>query len=379
MPQADRPDLSERLRRWRDRLLGNEAFRRWAARFPLTRPVAQRQARAVFDLCAGFVYSQVLAACVELDLFDRLAAGPRSARELAPLLGLAEPATQRLLAAAAALGLLQTRGVDGQGAVRFGLATLGAALVGNPGLLAMIRHHRLLYADLADPVGLLRGETRTALRRYWPYDDVAEPRGLGAEAVAEYTALMAESQALVADDILDAYPVARHRRLLDLGGGDGSFLVRAAARAPHLQLALFDLPAVAPLAAARFAASGLAARAAVQGGDFLRDPLPQGADLISLVRIIHDHDDDYALALLRNARQAIAAGGTLLLAEPMADAPGAAPMGDAYFGFYLLALGQGRPRRAAELQALLRAAGFRRSRVRKTRRPLLVGLIAAEA
>ncbi len=53
---------------------------------------------------------------------------------------------------------------------RFALADLGAAVIGNPGIAAMVEHHALLYADLADPVALLRGETgRTRLASYWPY------------------------------------------------------------------------------------------------------------------------------------------------------------------------------------------------------------------
>jgi demethylspheroidene O-methyltransferase len=366
------------VRIWRDRLLADEHFRRWAAGFPLTRAIAQRHARSVFDLCAGFVYSQILVAAVELDLFEILAQCPQSARTVAPKLGLGPDAAHRLLAGAAALGLLQRRGTDIAGDDRFGLGPLGAALRGNPGLVAMIRHHRMLYADLADPVALLRGGVATELARYWSYSDRGQPRQLATESVAAYSALMAASQALVADDILDAYSIARHSCLLDLGGGNGSFLTRAAVRAPALRLGLFDLPAVASLAESRLKEAGLDERVTVTGGDFLHDSLPAGADLITLIRVVHDHDDDFALVLLRNARAALAPGGILLLGEPMADAPGAAPMGDAYFGFYLLAMGQGRPRRAEELEVLLRAAGFQGIRRRPTRRPMLVGVVTAE-
>jgi demethylspheroidene O-methyltransferase len=73
------------------------------------------------------------------------------------------------------------------------------------------------------------------------------------------------------------------------------------------------------------------------------------------------------------------AGGTLLLAEPMSDTPGAEPMGDAYFGFYLLAMGSGRARSADELATLLRQAGFGRIRQRSTRMPLQTRLIVARA
>jgi demethylspheroidene O-methyltransferase len=354
-------------------MVARPGFRAWAARFPLTRPVARRRARALFDLCAGFVYSQVLLACVRLRIFEILRAeGPLSAAQLAPRTGLTEEAALRLLRAAASLRLLAPRGAGGD---RFGLGPLGAAMVGNPGLVAMVEHHAVLYDDLRDPVALLRGEAggRGGLARLWPYAGEARPAALGAAAVAEYSALMAASQAMIAAEVLDALPGLRgHRVLMDVGGGEGVFLAAAAARAPDLRLVLFDLPAVAERARARFAAAGLSTRAEALGGDFLRDALPAGADLVALVRVLHDHDDAAALALLRAVRQALPPGGTLLLAEPMAETRGAEPMGGAYFGFYLLAMGQGRPRAPAEIAALLREAGFGPPRLLRTATPLLV-------
>jgi demethylspheroidene O-methyltransferase len=362
--------------RWlalRDRLLASPRFQRWAAAFPLTRPIARRRARALFDLCAGFVYSQILYVCVRLGVFERLQAGPLRADELGALLALTPDAVRRLLDGAVALGLLERRGGE-----RYGLGQLGAALLGNPGVSAMVEHHALLYADLRDPVSLLRDRgAHTELMRFWGYARSAEPGALDPGRVADYTALMSASQQLVAEDILDAYPLRRHRCLLDVGGGDGTFLSAAAARHPALRVMLFDLPPVAARAQARFASAGLASRASVVGGDFLRDPLPAGADVVSLVRVIHDHDDPAALAILRAARRALPPGGTLLLAEPMSAERGAEPVGDAYFGFYLLAMGSGRPRTPEELGRLLRAAGFARVRPMAMRRPLQTRLLVA--
>ena len=95
------------------------------------------------------------------------------------------------------------------------------------------------------------------------------------------------------------------------------------------------------------------------------------------MRVIHDHDDAAALAILTRVHAALPPGGTLLLAEPMAGTPGAEPVGDAYFGFYLLAMGSGRPRTPAEFSRLLAQAGFRHSRLVRTRMPLLTRLIIA--
>ncbi|MBX9630005.1 MAG: methyltransferase domain-containing protein [Burkholderiales bacterium] len=365
----------ERWQATRDRLLASPRFQRWAAAFPLTRPIARRRARQLFDLCAGFVYTQILLACVRLRLFEILAERPQTTGELARRLSLSRESADRLLAAAAALRLVEKRGDD-----QFALGPLGAPMVGNAGLVAMVEHHSVLYGDLADPVALLRGEHRdTALSRYWTYASSDRPVELQADHVSAYTRLMAASQPLVAGEILDAYPLRRHHCLLDVGGGDGSFLVSAAQRAPDLRVILFDLPPVADRARTRFAAAGISDRATAVGGDFHADPLPTGADVISLIRVIHDHDDVQALSILESVRRALPPGGTLLLAEPLAGTRGAEPVGDAYFGFYLMAMGQGRPRTRAALEALLRLAGFRRPRWVRTRIPLQTGLLVARS
>ena len=357
----------------RDRWLSDPRFQRWAAAFPLTRRTARRRARALFDLCAGFVYSQILYACVRLGLFDLLAAGPQSAAAIAKALNLTPDSAELLLDAAVSLDL-----ADRRHGGRFGLGSLGAALVGNPAVGAMVEHHRLLYTDLNDPVRLLRGEQgKTQLARYWAYADSKTPARLSHARTADYTDLMANSQPLVAGEILDAYPLNAHRCLLDVGGGDGSFLIEAARRHAQLELILFDLPAVVKQATERFEKSGIASRACAVGGDFLIDPLPGSADVVSLVRVVHDHGDEAARSLLRSVHCALVPQGVLLLAEPMLGTPGAETVGDAYFSFYLLAMGTGRPRSPDQLKRMLTEAGFRRPRVVPTRQPLQTCLILA--
>jgi demethylspheroidene O-methyltransferase len=361
---------------WWQRLLVSPGFRRWAAAFPLTRPFVRRRAAELFDLVSGFVYTQVLLACVRLDLFERLATeGPTDAATLATRHGLPQRSAQRLLDAAAAIGLLAERR-DG----RFGLGRLGAPMVGNPALAAMVEHHAALYADLRDPLALLRDEgAGSAMAACWPYASYPGTDALPPRAVAEYSALMTASQPMVIDEVLAAYTLHAHRCLLDVGGGEGRFVAAAAAAAPHLQCLLFDLLPVAELARRRLAGLGLAARVQVHGGSFFDDALPQGADIVTLLRVLFDHDDDRALAILRAARAALPVGGTLLVAEPMARAAGAHRPGDAYFAFYLLAMGRGRTRSAAELTALVQQAGFEHVKALRTRLPLQAGVLVARA
>ena len=188
---------------------------------------------------------------------------------------------------------------------------------------------------------------------------------------------MAASQPLVAEMAIDSYAFGRHRRLLDVGGGEGVFLTAMARRAPKLELGLFDLDSVGARARKRLDSEGLGARINIFGGSFLTDPLPTGFDIITLIRVLHDHDDDTALILLRAVHAALPEGGKLFIAEPMAQTPGAERAGNAYFGFYLLAMGSGRPRTPTEIAAMLRTAGFAGSRLLRTAIPQTVRTIIA--
>jgi demethylspheroidene O-methyltransferase len=349
--------------------------------------VARHRARELFDITAGFVYSQVLLGCVQLDLFERLAAGPLTLEALSRDTGMQSDRLLRLLQAACSLRLLQARGDNG-----YGLGDLGAAARGNPGIAAMVRHHQSLYRDLADPEALLRSGGNTQLSAFWPY-----ARG-GAGAVDGYSDLMAASQAFIAQEILRAYPLRDFEQLWDVAGGDGAFLATALQRWPHLNGNLLDLPPVAARAAQRFEGEQLQSRACAIGGNMFDAPfggarfggqsrgervnhgmwIPGRPGLVTLIRVLHDHDDGPVLTLLQNLRQSWPARTRLLIAEPMAETRNAEPMGHAYFGFYLLAMGSGRPRSASELRSLLARSGFTRCKEVATGLPLLLRMLVAE-
>ena len=365
--------LMDRLWRMRDKLMADARFQRFAAEFPLTRPIARREARAAYDLCAGFVYSQILMACVRLDLFELLADEPKSLETLANRTGLPIRAAGRLLDAAVALRL-----ADKRSGGRYGLGALGAAMRGNAAITDMIAHHDMLYRDLADPVALLRGTApATEVSRFWAYARPDDQGALQHTDVSGYTQLMSTSLDLIAGDILDVAPIPATGALLDIGGGDGTFLGHIARRHAGLTLSLLDVPAVAQIATGRFGSNGLSARCTAIGGDMFTHASTPSFDVVTLVRVALDHDDAKVLTLLQQAASALRPGGLLLIAEPQAGVPGAEAMGAAYFGFYLLAMGQGRARSFNEIEHLLRQAGFVSIRSIATRRPLLVGLVAA--
>lgn len=334
------------------RLWMNPKFQALAARLPFAGRIARAEGAAIFGLVGGFVNSQILLALVDLRVLEALVPGPQGAGALARAAGLAEDRMDILLQGGAALGLLKRRR-DG----RFALSRPGAVLLGVPGLTGMIRHHAVFYRDLADPVALLRGGTETELARFWPYVFGAD--GPIGPAVAEtYSGLMSDTQAMVAADTLRLIRLSGVAHLMDVGGGTGAFLQAAGQAWPALRLTLFDLPDVVPSARARFAATGLADRVTIVPGSFRHDPLPRGADAISLVRVLYDHADDTVRALLQAVHAALPEGGLLIVAEPMSGGARPDPITDTYFAFYTMAMGTGRTRSAARIGELMAEAGF---------------------
>jgi len=352
-----------------NRLVASRGFQRWAARFPLTRGIVRREGEAIFDLVAGFCHSQVLQALVAFDIPADLLAHAHPTAALARSAGVPTDRMETLLNAGAAIGLL-TRRRD----ATWTLTRRGAALATVPGLAGMIRHHAVLYRDLADPVAFFRGETETELAAFWPY-----VFGAGAaqdpDTAARYSRLMADSQTLVAEDTLAVVDLRQSRALMDVGGGTGAFLSAVACAAPHLRLTLFDLPAVLAPARARFEAEGTPVT--IVPGSFRDDPLPQGADTITLVRVLYDHADDTVRALLARVHAALPPGGRLVISEPMTGGPRPERAGDAYFALYCMAMRTGRARSACEIGALLAAAGFGRIAAPRPARPFITSVVTA--
>ncbi|MFN0005742.1 MAG: methyltransferase [Burkholderiaceae bacterium] len=358
LAQAERSPWLDMLSVLRDKLLSKPGMYRFALSNPFTRWFTQHRTRQVFDVMAGFVHSQVLLACVRLKLFEKVMKEPKTLQELSQLTHVPEAGLQRLIQSALALNLLEQRS-----AYRYGLGPLGSVIAMDEGIKAMIEHNNLLYHDMVDPVAILQDSWSGQLNDYWPYAqeqsaDAAHRVEHASDAYARYSELMAASQTFVIEEILSSYLFHEHHCVLDVGAGKGRFACALAKKYPSLDVNIFDLPHVTHVSRQLIEQKGLSSRIKVHAGDFTNDVLPESADLVTLVRIAHDHNDDVLLGLLKSIFASLPAGGTLLLAEPMAIEPGEKPHGDAYFHFYLLAMGSGRLRTPSELMHLMKLAGF---------------------
>lgn len=350
---------------WAARLAMQPWFHRLCARVPGLSRVARGEGEALFSIVSGFVQSQALLALVELRVLHRLAEGPLTTARLAQLCGIPPERMAVLAQTGAALRLLKRKGDSWQ------LAARGGAFLTVPGLEAMVRHHPVLYRDLSDPSAFFRGETQPELARFWPY--VFGAGGAADPALAaRYSALMADSQGLVAEDTLRLVNFNGISTLMDVGGGTGAFLAAVGRAHPGIRRRLFDLPAVVAGAEAR-----LGPGVEVVPGSFRDDPLPQGADAISLIRVLYDHADATVAALLAACFRALPPGGRLIISEPMSGGDRPDPATDVYFAIYTLAMQTGRTRSGVEIAAMARAAGFELAAPARSLRPFVTSALVA--
>ncbi|MBV9337503.1 MAG: hypothetical protein JO243_16585 [Solirubrobacterales bacterium] len=298
----------------------------------------------IFEVMMGFMASKHLFVANEIGLFTALAGGPTTLERLADKVGV-PPRTLRIVAdAMVALGFLERENA----AYRNG-ATAEAFLSGNS---SMNLGPALRFMNaIAYP--LWEGFER-AVRTDAP------ARGeLAAERQKIFSAGVEALTAGPARVLANSYDFSHHRRLLDLAGGTGSFLVAILSVHPGLEGTLFELPHVAELASANLAASPIASRASVTTGNVLEDGLPAGHDVVLLANIVHYFSPEQNVEVLGRVRSAVEPGARLLLVDFWTDPTHTRPLSAALMaGEFLVNVG-GDVYSAEEAHAWLTQTGWR--------------------
>ena len=216
----------------------------------------------------------------------------------------------------------------------------------------------------------------TGLSQFWPY--VFGAAGAeDPEVAATYSDLMAQRQMMIAQATKREVSLSGVTHLLDEGGGTGAFLGEAGAANRAMQMSLFDLPAVVGPARERFARLGMADRVEIIPGSFRDDPLPHGADAISLVRVLYDHADATVEALLAQVYDALPPGGLVIVCVPMCGGARPERAGVVDGAVYSLAMMSGRARSAEEIAAFCAAAGFDSVHTTRAPRPYVTRVVTA--
>jgi len=318
--------------------------------------------RIIYQLAIGHYVSRAIYVAAKLGLADLLAGGPRHYGELAEATKTNAPALNRVLRLLASAGIFEERE---NGA--FALTPLGECL--RAGVPGSMRASAMLFTSprVQDAWKDLEYCVRTGQPAYRqrgitdPFDDlVRDP-----EERTNFDAAMADFTQLAALAVAATYDFAPLRTLVDVGGGSGALLIGILRAHPHLHGTVVDRPETAERATQRIAEAGLADRCDAVGGDFFTD-VPAGRDAYLIKHVIHDWDDERAVAILENCHRAMKAEGRLLLIEgvypPRID-QSLESRGAAANDVNMLVCTGGRQRSEAEFRSLFAAAGFRLSTI----------------
>jgi SAM-dependent methyltransferase len=264
-------------------------------------------------------------------------------------------------------------------AARIGLTRRAARICADAMVaLGLLERDGDLYRNGPSAARFLSGTSPADLRpllRFW--DTVSYPtweglaQALGSGPPQEIFALDDAKQQIVSAGIeaILAGPAAAlghavdfsaHQRLLDVGGGTGSWSIATVRRHPHLAATVFDLPRVAELARGRIGEAGLADRIEVIAGDAMAQDLPSGHDAFLVANLVHYWSPADNCALLQRIRAAAAPGARLLLADFWTDPTHTQPVQAALMaGEFAVHLRDGDVYSVDEVREWLPVAGWR--------------------
>ncbi len=298
--------------------------------------------------------TQMIYVAVKLRIPDILAGGPKSAAEIAVSAGAHPPSLYRLLRALASVGVFQE---DRQS--RFGLTPLSTLLRSD--VPDSLRPFALSYGEpwWWNAWGSLLHSVQTGETAF----NYVHGKGLfeyfnqNPGAARIFNANMTSMTDREAQSVVTAFDFSATRVLVDIGGGHGALAAAILQAYPQVHAKIFDLPSVIEGTPIYLDSVGLSARCELIGGNFF-ESIPAGGDTYTLKDIVHDWDDDRAVAILRNCRAAMSGSAILLIIErliPPRNEPSIAKLID----INMLVFSGGRERTEAEYRTLLEAAGFK--------------------
>lgn len=280
--------------------------------------------RAILDMAMAFQRSRPLLTAYDLGLFTVLNDERRTSGDVAAALGTDPRATDRLMNALVALGLLEKQeGV-------FANAPVAAACLvkGKAEYMAGLAHTNNLWDTWSSMTEVVRHGR--------PAASVGTINDRGAEWLRPFIAAMHWRARQAAPDLVRRLDLQGVTRVLDVGGGSGAYAMAFARARGGISAVVFDLPNVLPLTRAYIAEEGLASAVETQAGDYLRDPLGTGYDLVFLSAVIHSNAADENRLLFGKATAALNPGGRLVVQDFLMNEARTGPALPALFALNML-------------------------------------------
>lgn len=322
---------------------------------------------ALMQLTLGFQRSQVLFTATALGVFDALAAGARRVEEIAGRCRSASEPMRRLLNACCALDLVER---DGAGYRNAPIAARFLAADAPRSLANWVRFMGHFYAPWGRMDEVL-GDGR-------PVADGLARLIEGGDYTRHMILAMHEYAMGPGRDAIARLELPGCRRLLDVGGGPGSYAILLAERNPELQAVVFDLPPVVDIAREVVARHGLADRISTQAGNYHTDPWGDGYDAVLLSNMLHQEDPATCRRLLQKAAEALVDGGTVIVQLAFLNRDHAGPPWAALLSLQVLLFYRGgRTYSTEEILEMLPGAGLGAAEVKRASLVQVESLILA--
>jgi len=302
----------------------------------------------IFTEYAGWMKARIILTAAELDIFTRLDGKPRIAEELALQLKADVRAITRILDCLIISGLLDKK--NG----RYELTEQGAYFSSrhSESALPMLLHMNNMWDNWSLLTKIVREGKNPGLKPVINAQDAGVTKAfIGAMHVIGRS---------LSREIAASYDAGGCKRLLDIGGGSGTYTIAFLEKNPRMSAVIFDLPDVLALAEERLKAEGFLERITLAAGNFYTDELPRGCDLALLSAIIHQNSPQENLALCRKIFEALEPGGRVLIRDHIMDESRTRPPAGALFAINMLvATAGGDTYMFGEVKETLEQAGFK--------------------
>lgn len=317
---------------------------------------AKHTSDSILELAREFMASRVLLSGAELDIFSLVAREPMTAAQIASARKADLRAMTIILDALGALGFLVKR----EGRYQTEPSAVPLLTSQSPdSILPMVLHMGAVWRNWSQITDIVLGETKAGMRKEGALADANIKAFIGAMHV------VASKMAPMVVSALNPGPA---RKLIDVGGGSGTYTLAFLSAVPELKATLFDLPPVIEMARERIQAAGLVHRVTLVAGDFYRDEFPAGHDLAILSAIIHQNSPDQNETLFRKIYRSLEAGGRLVVRDYVMSADRTQPLEGALFAVNMLAgTAGGNTYTFDEIKQGLASAGFTGIRLIQTK------------
>ena len=259
---------------------------------------------SIFQVASGFMASKHLYVANEVGLFEHLAEGPITLDELSERTGVPRRTIRILADAMVALGL-----VDRQGD-RYQNGPVAATFLSGR-TPADLRPFLRFWNRISYPSWMhLEESMRTGQAAVGHLsEELVKVYSEGVEAITAGTAMA----------LATTYDFRQHQRVLDLGGGTGSFLLAVLRNYSHLETTLFEQPDIAAVARQHLVGTPAGEQVKIVEGDFFKDPIPEGHDAVIVANVVHLFSPEHTRALLQRTRERVPVGARLLLVDFWTD------------------------------------------------------------